>query len=68
MRFTAHQYELLSDLFVNLSAGFFGAIFIFPGIFGFRSLAELATLLFFNIPFGILSLVVASRLKEQVYA
>lgn len=64
----ARRYEVFSDLFVNLSAGAFASVFLFPGIFGVRSFAEILVLLFFNIPLGIVFLLTALRFKEFPYA
>ena len=59
------QLEVLSDLFTNLSAGWFGTILIFPGIFRSDDPITMLRILLVNIAFGILSLQIAFRLKEQ---
>lgn len=64
-RLTNYQTEVLSDLFTNLSSGWFGIILISPGIFGIPSLGEFLKVLTINLPFGILSLVMAGYLKEK---
>jgi len=59
------QFDVLGDLFTNLSAGWFGSILIFPGIYRSDDPATLLRILLINVAFGILSLQIAFRLKEQ---
>jgi len=58
------KITVLSELFTNLSAGWFGAIIIFPGIFIVRDVNDVLLKLFINGFFGIISLLVAFKLKQ----
>lgn len=54
-------FEILSELFVSFSAGWFGSVFIeFP----FQSTKHVG-LLFFRFLLGMLTLVIAKRLREE---
>lgn len=53
---------IVSDLFINLSAGWFGAIIILPNLFNLKSILNLAVLLT-NLLFGIISILIAFKLK-----
>jgi len=64
LKLTKAKREILSDFFTNIAAGFIGSVFIFPGIFGIQSIADVIALLFINIPSGILALVIAFYIKE----
>ncbi|MEK7090937.1 MAG: hypothetical protein AAB887_00335 [Patescibacteria group bacterium] len=57
-------YGVLSDLFVNLAAGWFGAVFIVPN-FSQLGLPANWLVLTIDIVLGILSLVLALRLKKN---
>lgn len=63
---TTNQIEVISDLFTNLSAGFFGSLFLFPGVLRFQTMADFYSLLLFNLPLAIFSLIVAIELKKQI--
>lgn len=54
--------EILSELFVNLSAGWFAVVFIEPQL----GLLKSAWPLLFRFFLGILTLVIAKRLREEV--
>lgn len=59
------RLEILSDLFTNLSAGWFGTIVIFPNLFHFSNVVELILSLTLNFSLGILSLLLAFYFKER---
>ena len=63
--FTVYRLEVLSELFTNLAAGWFGTIFIYPGVIGDKPVSEVLALLTVNIVSGTLSLILAFRLKEE---
>ena len=63
---TLAQTETLAELFTNLAAGWFGVIFITPGFTGTNTLSEFFLLLSRNLPLAILSLIVATRIREEV--
>ena len=57
-------FQIISELFVNLAAGWFGAVFIEIQISKIQSSADILLLIFkFNI--GILSLFIAKFLREK---
>lgn len=55
--------NILSELFVNLSAGWFGAAFIVPVIAKKQVSVNLGVLLF-NLIFGIVFLIIGFQLRE----
>ncbi|KKU29373.1 MAG: hypothetical protein UX80_C0002G0009 [Candidatus Amesbacteria bacterium GW2011_GWA2_47_11b] len=57
-------YGILSDLFVNLAAGWFGAVFIVSNFFQLGLPANWLVLTI-DIVLGILSLVLALRLRKN---
>ena len=59
------KIEVLSDVFANLSAGYFGVVLFSPGVFGIASFMDFVKLLTLNGFLGILSLALAMWLKEQ---
>jgi hypothetical protein len=61
---TQTRLRLLSDLFVNLAAGWMGLVFVAPGIWGIP-LREAGFSLTKNIPLAILSLLTAEWLSER---
>jgi len=62
------KIEVLSEIFANLSAGYFGVILFSPGLFGLPSFLSLIKILTLNLPLGILSMYIAMYLKEKSYA
>jgi len=54
----------LSQLFINLAAGWFGVVFIIPGITQLNSFADFLWLTR-NILFGILSLLIAIIITKE---
>jgi hypothetical protein len=56
---------VLSDLLVNLSAGWFGLILIIPGLGGVKSPQDAIFLLTTNLFWGIIALVLAMKLRED---
>lgn len=65
MKLSPQKIEIISDLFTNLAAGWYGSIIIFPGIFQIKTLSEILNLLFISITFGTLSLCIAFYFKEH---
>lgn len=65
MKLTPQKIEILSDLFTNFSAGFFGTLLILPGFIGIRTTTDIFVLLFINIPCGILALLISPYFKEH---
>ena len=61
--FTRKRLDILSQLFVNLSAGWFGVLLIVPGVTRLGSIEDFSWLIR-NLLFGILALLVSIRLKE----
>lgn len=55
-------FTILSELFVNLAAGWFGATFIIP-LASKRSILK-SRVLFLNLLFGIISLILAYALRR----
>lgn len=53
----------IADVFINLSAGWFGAAIILPA-FSEKSFTFNLPILLFDITFGILSFVIAFRLRQ----
>ena len=62
--FTKKRLDILSQLFTNLAAGWFGVILIIPGITKLDTLADFWWL-FRNLLFGILALSVAMILSRE---
>lgn len=62
--FTTKRLNILSQLFTNLAAGWFGVVLIAPGITKLDKFDDILWLTK-NLLFGILSLVVAIRLAEK---
>ena len=56
---------IISDLFVNLSAGWFGAVFIVPN-FSKKKGSERFLVLISNLAASILCLIIAFELKTKV--
>jgi hypothetical protein len=56
--------QAISELFINLSAGWFGAAIIFPITSNKRKIKKLALIL--NIFFGIFALVIAVVIRSSV--
>lgn len=54
---------VLSDLFINLSAGWFGAALIVPAVAKKKTVINLGILLF-NLIFGIVFLIIGFQLRE----
>lgn len=63
MRFDPSWFEIISELLVNLSAGWFGAVLIVP-IFAGREFPFNFAILTSDVLGGILSLVVALKLRK----
>jgi hypothetical protein len=61
---TQTRLRLLSDMFVNLAAGWLGLVLVAPGIWGVY-LDEAVFSLTKNIPLAILSLMLAEQLVER---
>lgn len=61
--FTPKSVGVYAELFINLSAGFFGTLIIFPGVIGIKSFYDILGLLFINLSSGILCLLIALKLK-----
>ena len=59
--------EVFRDLFIDLAAGFFGSVVIFPGVFGIKTINDIVGLLLINVICGIFSLLIALKLKEYEY-
>lgn len=57
-------FEVLSDLFVNISAGWFGVVFIEPQLGLVNTKVDIFWLLF-KILSGIISLFIAKYFKEK---
>ncbi len=66
VKITSKKIEVFSDLFTDLAAGCFGTLLIFPGVIGIKTLLDLILLLIINLPFGILCLLIALKLKEKI--
>lgn len=62
--FTPIRFSILSQLFVNLSAGWFGVVLIIPGVARLDRLGDIAWLTK-NVLLGILALVVSLKLAEK---
>ena len=62
--YSKSRLGILSDLFTNLAAGWFGSIIVFPNLFQFSGLFELLLSLTLNFLLGILSLVISIYFKE----
>ena len=60
---TQTRLSLLSDMFVNLAAGWVGLVLIAPGVWGI-AVDEAIFSLTKNVPLAILSLLVAEQLAE----
>lgn len=58
-------FEGISTLLFNLSSGWIGVVVVAPGFFGVSNSGEFFTLLWQNLPLGILSLILALILSEQ---
>ena len=62
--FTRKRLDVFSDLFINLAAGWFGVVFIVPGITQFRTFDDYFWLTK-NVGFGMVSLYISIILKEK---
>jgi len=62
--FTPNRLSILSQLFTNLAAGWFGVVLIIPGVAKLESFDDFLWLTK-NLLFGILSLLVAMTLSEK---
>lgn len=60
------RLKLLSEMFVNLAAGWVGLVLIAPGVWGI-SLEEVFFSLTKNIPLAILSLLIAEWFHDRYY-
>ncbi|MBI5356437.1 hypothetical protein HZB78_02390 [Candidatus Collierbacteria bacterium] len=58
-------FKVLSGLFINLGAGWFGVVFIAPGIVG-QSLLFSSIVLTKNILLGTLCLVIAKKMEDFI--
>lgn len=58
-------FEVMATIFINLTSGWFGVLFVAPGLFDVASLSEYRQLLTANLPFGILGLVISLWLTEK---
>ncbi|OGE38195.1 hypothetical protein A3F00_03750 [Candidatus Daviesbacteria bacterium RIFCSPHIGHO2_12_FULL_37_11] len=58
--------EVLNQILINLSSGWFGVIVISPGFLGVDSTQIYFELLIKNLPFGILGLLYCSILSERI--
>ncbi len=63
--FTIDRLEILSELFTDMAAGWFGTILIYPGIWINRPFTENILVLLLNFLCGIFSLVIAFRLRKE---
>ena len=57
--------EVVTSIFVNLTSGWFGVLFVAPGLFEVVSFFEYRQLLTINLPFGILGLGLSLWLTEK---
>lgn len=57
--------EVLASIFTNLTSGWFGVLFIAPGVFGVKSVEEYLAVLTQNLPFAILGLVFSLFFAEK---
>ncbi len=62
--FTKERLNILSQLFTNLAAGWFGVILIIPGVTKLDAFSDFLWL-FRNLLFGILALSVAMILSRE---
>lgn len=62
--FRPNFLSTLSELFVNLSAGWFGAVLILPGVWSSHNLNVNISVLLNNVFYGIISFVGAMYLKD----
>jgi len=62
--FTSARLDVLSQLFINLAAGWFGVVLIIPGVTKLDSFNDFFWLTK-NLIFGILSLLIAMILSEK---
>lgn len=58
--------EVVSQIFINLSSGWFGVVLISPGFFGVSSQEQYFQLLIKHLPFGIVGLVLSAFLAERI--
>ena len=58
-------FEVMTAVFVNLTSGWFGVLFVAPGLFEVVSFFEYRQLLTINLPFGILGLGLSLWLTEK---
>ncbi|MCS6956709.1 MAG: hypothetical protein N2593_00860 [Patescibacteria group bacterium] len=57
-------FEVLAQISINITSGWFGILIITPGFFGVRSLNEYKNLLTTYIPFAIVNLLITFWLIE----
>lgn len=62
--FTPIRLNILSQLFTNLAAGWFGVVIIIPGITQLNNLGDILWLIK-NLVFGMIALFIADRLAER---
>lgn len=58
-------FEVLTNIWVNVTSGWFAILLIAPGVFGTSSTGEYFQLLIKNLPFGIVGFVIALILTER---
>ncbi len=57
-------FEVLANLWINLSSAWFSILLVSPGLFSIKSQQQYFNLLTTNLPLGILSLIVSFYLAE----
>ncbi|GAB4219965.1 MAG: hypothetical protein Fur009_8420 [Candidatus Microgenomates bacterium] len=57
-------FEVLANIWINLSSAWFGILLVSPGVFSIKSQNEYFNLLTTNLPLGILSLIASFYLTE----
>lgn len=58
--------ETLNQVFINLTAAWFGISLVSPGIFGVETIQEYLRLLIESFPFGIVGVILSSVLSEKI--
>lgn len=67
MRYISEKtfFEVLTNIWVNLTSGWFALLLIAPGFLGTKSIEEYFQLLITNLPFGIVGFIIALILAER---
>ena len=65
-RITNGFLKVAAGVLTNLAAGWFGAVLIFPQFIEFKTLGETVIILTYSSCFGILSMLAATRIEDQI--